>query len=133
MFKILPNRKIEILIGLLLTSALLIMSITFAETTKQAPKVPFKHMTGMQKYQNMCSTCHGQWIGGSQQGPPLLHPFYKPSHHADATFYRAALRGVKAHHWEFGDMPPVKGATKEDLDAIVPFVRWLQREKGLYK
>jgi hypothetical protein len=61
-----------------------------------------------------------------------MHGFYKPSHHADITFYNAALQGVKAHHWNFGDMPRVRGAKREDLDAIVPFVRWLQQEKGLF-
>ena len=133
MLKIGSKHHIKVLIGLLLTSALFIINIDFAETAKQAPKVPFKYMTGMQKYQKMCSVCHGKWAAGTKQGPPLLHPFYKPSHHSDVTFYRAALKGVKAHHWKFGDMPPIKGATKEDLDAIVPFVRWFQREKGLYK
>ena len=61
-----------------------------------------------------------------------MHGFYKPSHHGDAAFYRAALKGVRAHHWNFGDMPPVAGAQTQDLDAIVPYIRWLQKEKGIY-
>ena len=96
-------------------------------------KIPFKHALGHQKYQQSCSECHGNMGQGTKQGPPLMHPFYKPSHHADFTFYRAALKGVKAHHWKFGDMPPVSGITREDMDVIVPFIRWLQREKGLIK
>lgn len=103
------------------------------ESSAEPPKVPFQYSLGVQKYQSMCASCHGQWLEGTKTGPPLLHPFYKPSHHADPSFYRAALQGVKAHHWEFGDMPPVPGATRQDMDAIVPFVRWFQREKGLYK
>ncbi len=99
----------------------------------KAPKVPFQYALGYQKYQNMCTVCHGKWGEGTKSGPPLMHPFYKPSHHNDASFYRAALRGVKAHHWKFGDMPPISGATQKDMDAIVPYVRWLQREKGVYK
>ena len=114
--------------------ALMFLGVLFAAESGAAeePKVPFKYSLGLQKYQNMCSSCHGKWLEGTKQGPPLLHPFYKPSHHADITFYRAALQGVKAHHWKFGDMPPVSGATRKDLDLIVPFVRWLQQEKGLY-
>ena len=99
----------------------------------EAPRVPFQYSLGVQKYQKMCSSCHGQWLEGTGMGPPLLHPFYKPSHHGDPSFYRAALQGVKAHHWEFDDMPAVPGATKQDMDAIIPFIRWLQREKGLYE
>lgn len=98
-----------------------------------APKVPFQYALGMQHYGKMCASCHGNWGEGSKQGPPLMHPFYKPSHHADAAFYRAALQGVKAHHWRFGDMPPIKEVTQKDLDTIIPFIRWLQREKGVYK
>lgn len=96
-------------------------------------QVPFKYAMGNKKYQENCAVCHGQSLQGTKTGPPLLHPFYKPSHHADFTFYRAALKGVQAHHWEFGDMPPVAGITREDMDSIVPFIRWYQREKGLYK
>lgn len=95
-------------------------------------KVPFTYAKGVKLFQDNCAACHGKWLEGTKQGPPLLHPFYKPSHHADPSFYRAALNGVKAHHWEFGDMPPVKGITKEDMDVIVPFIRWFQKEKGLF-
>lgn len=95
--------------------------------------VPFVHAKGNKLYQDNCAMCHGPTLTGTKQGPPLLHPFYKPSHHADFAFYRAALKGVQAHHWQFGDMPPVKGITREDMDAIVPFIRWYQKEKGLIK
>jgi len=61
-----------------------------------------------------------------------MHGFYKPSHHGDPAFYRAALKGVQAHHWRFGNMPPVPGATRKDVDVLLPFIRWLQRENGLY-
>lgn len=94
--------------------------------------VPFKHAMGNKKYQENCSVCHGKSLEGTKTGPPLIHPFYKPSHHADFSFYRAALKGVQAHHWEFGDMPPVPGITRDDMDKIVPFIRWYQQEKGLY-
>lgn len=97
----------------------------------KTPKIPFKYGLGMKKFQAMCGQCHGQWGLGSEQGPPLMHPFYKPSHHGDPAFYNAVLRGVRAHHWNFGDMPPVPGATEEDVSRIIPFIRWLQRENGI--
>lgn len=97
-----------------------------------APKVPFIHSKGVNKFQALCSGCHGKWGHGTKQGPPLMHAYYKPSHHNDAAFYKAAREGVQAHHWKFGDMPKVKGATIKDMDAIIPFLRWLQRDNGVY-
>ena len=64
-------------------------------------KVPFTYAKGVKLYRQNCSSCHGRSLEGTKQGPPLLHPFYKASHHDDSAFYRAALKGVKAHHWQF--------------------------------
>jgi hypothetical protein len=61
-----------------------------------------------------------------------VHPFYKPSHHSDKSFYRAVLQGTKQHHWNFGDMKPVEGMTPKKMDAVIPFVRYYQRQKKLY-
>jgi len=96
------------------------------------PDVPFQYGRGMQKFQGKCSPCHGQWAEGTaDKGPPLVHPYYKPSHHDDDAFYRAALSGVNAHHWHFGNMPPVAGITEQDIGQIVQFTRWWQRENGI--
>ena len=56
-----------------------------------------------------CARCHGAMADGTQSGPPLVHRLYEPGHHPDFTFYRAVSKGVIAHHWDFGDMPPVAG------------------------
>lgn len=98
----------------------------------KTPRVPFKYAVGMNKFRTLCSSCHGKWAEGSEQGPPLLHNFYVPSHHSDSAFYSAALEGVRAHHWKYGDMPKVEGATTKDVEKIVPFVRWLQQANGIY-
>jgi hypothetical protein len=107
------------------------LMIALPVTGNTEPDIPFTYSMGMSKYISNCSACHGKWGHGTKSGPPLLHPYYKPSHHNDAAFYRAALKGVRAHHWNFGDMPPVKGIKKHDLDSIVPFIRWLQRANGV--
>lgn len=101
-------------------------------TVDNPPKVPYKYVLGMQKFQKFCSSCHGKWGNGTNQGPPLMHGFYKPSHHGDPAFYRAPLKGVRAHHWRFGNMPPVPGIMRKDIDTLLPFIRWLQRENGIY-
>ncbi len=64
--------------------------------------------------------------------PPLVHKFYEPNHHGDMAFVLAAKNGVRAHHWKFGDMPPVKGVTQGDVLNIVAYVRALQRENGIH-
>jgi mono/diheme cytochrome c family protein len=125
----------KIVLSSLLFIATLFSSASFVvagEGAKKQPNVPFKFAIGKKKYQQMCSVCHGEWLGGSKMGPPLMHGFYKPSHHGDPAFYRAAMKGVQAHHWKFGNMAPVNGITRKDMDSIVPFIRWLQKEKGLY-
>lgn len=120
-------------LSILATTLLFGLAAMTATGAGNTPKVPFTYSVGLKKFQTLCSGCHGKWGHGTKQGPPLMHAYYKPSHHNDSTFYRAARKGVKAHHWKFGDMPKVKGITTEDMDAIIPLVRWLQRENGVYK
>ena len=103
-----------------------------AATDKPEFEVPFELGLGQSLYQEKCGSCHGNWGDGSDQGPPLMHNLYVPSHHGDKAFYRAAMEGVRAHHWPFGDMPPVPGISKRAMDQIVPYVRWLQRENDIY-
>ena len=95
-------------------------------------EIPFHLGKGQLLYDKYCSSCHGADLTGSDKGPPLIHPFYKPSHHGDKAFYRAALQGARQHHWEFGDMPPVAGMTQKKMDSLVPYVRYYQQQKNLY-
>lgn len=87
---------------------------------------------GKRAFDAACASCHGANAAG-QDGvaPPLVHKIYEPSHHGDASFHRAVQRGVRAHHWSFGDMPPVEGLTQSDVDGIVAYVRELQRHNGI--
>jgi len=116
-----------------LYGALFIVSISLpVAAEKPESDVPFSLGLGQSLYQDNCSSCHGVWGDGSDKGPALMHKLYIPSHHGDEAFYRAAMKGVQAHHWPFGDMPPVPGISKRAMDRIIPYVRWLQREKGVY-
>ncbi len=87
---------------------------------------------GRKTYEANCASCHGGDAAG-QQGvaPPLVHVVYEPGHHGDESFQRAVASGVRAHHWRFGDMPPVEGLTRRDVAAIVAYVRELQRANGI--
>ena len=83
-------------------------------------------------FEAKCAACHGANAAG-QNGvaPPLVHKIYEPSHHGDASFIQAAKNGVRAHHWGFGNMPPVEGLTTADVKMIVAYVRELQRSNGI--
>ncbi len=87
---------------------------------------------GKRIFEAKCASCHGQNAAG-QQGvaPPLIHKIYEPSHHGDESFQRAAALGVRAHHWPFGNMPPVDGLTRADVSSIITYVRELQRANGI--
>ena len=87
---------------------------------------------GIVAFEAKCAACHGANAAG-QDGvaPPLVHKIYEPSHHGDAAFLLAAKNGVRAHHWRFGNMPPVEGLTDGDVKMIVAYVRELQRANGI--
>lgn len=87
---------------------------------------------GERLFNESCASCHGANAEG-QQGiaPPLVHKIYEPGHHADGAFFLAVKQGVRAHHWPFGDMPPVEGLTQRDVERIVAYIRLLQRANGI--
>lgn len=97
----------------------------------QLPPTPAEHRDGESLFNANCATCHGESARGTEQGPPLLHIIYEPSHHADASFVLAAQRGVVAHHWQFGNMPPQPQVDSAALRKIIGYVRWAQREVGI--
>ena len=80
-----------------------------------------------------CSVCHGEIGDGSNSGPPLVHKIYEPGHHPDFSFQNAVRNGVRSHHWNFGDMPPVTGVSDDELESIIAYVRDLQREAGIFE
>ena len=94
--------------------------------------VPAEFATGARLFEESCASCHGEAALGTGIGPPLVHIYYEPNHHGDAAFILAAERGVRAHHWNFGDMAPVPGIPRAEVMEIVAYVRWLQREAGVY-
>ncbi|HJT21990.1 MAG TPA: cytochrome c [Nitrospira sp.] len=94
--------------------------------------VPPEFQAGEAKFNANCAVCHGKQASGTSQGPPLVHKIYEPNHHGDAAFQRAAANGVRAHHWEFGNMPKIEGVTPSDVDQITLYIRWLQRQAGIF-
>lgn len=108
-----------------------------SETNREAAPpaalaTPAEFQLGEAKFAAHCAACHGPRAAGTAQGPPLVHKIYEPNHHADVAFQRAALNGVRAHHWDFGNMPKVEGVAPDDVDQIIRYIRWLQRQAGIF-
>lgn len=87
--------------------------------------------TGRRAFDVNCASCHGENGSGTEQGPPLIHSIYHPGHHGDPSFHRAVREGVRRHHWNFGDMPAQPKVTERQTEAIIAFVREVQRANGI--
>ncbi|CUH78212.1 putative bifunctional cbb3-type cytochrome c oxidase subunit II/cytochrome c [Tritonibacter multivorans] len=96
------------------------------------PEISGNAAIGQNIFENICAACHGaQGVGNAEAGPPLIHKIYEPSHHGDESFQRAVAHGVRAHHWRFGDMPPVGGLTRGDIAMVIDYIRAIQRANGI--
>lgn len=102
-----------------------------SDATIKVPELSDIAKQGEVLFKANCAVCHGKNATGTQNGPPLVHKIYEPSHHSDLSFQRAAKQGVRAHHWPFGNMPPVPSVTETDVERIVAYVRELQRANGI--
>lgn len=97
----------------------------------EAGPLPAEFQAGETKFKANCAACHGERGVGTDHGPPLVHKIYEPNHHGDQTFLMAAANGVRAHHWNFGNMPKIEAATPSDVTDMIAYVRWLQRQAGI--
>ena len=102
------------------------------KTALTIPAFSAAALEGEALFDQNCVACHGRYATGSDQGPPLVHRIYEPNHHGDLSFQRAARNGVRAHHWRFGDMPPVDGVSDADVMKITRYVRELQKANGIF-
>ena len=153
-----PDRNIERhmkIVPLLTGAAVLAAGIAAWVATRPAPQAPApapaaampgeamvqvtppgglapEEQIGKRAFDAVCAECHGPNAAGREgMGPPLVHDYYKPSHHADMAFVMAVQNGVRAHHWTFGDMPAQSGLTGADVKAIIAYVRAVQRANGI--
>lgn len=102
------------------------VAVTLPDTLSASAQV------GKQIFDGTCAACHGANAAGRDGfGPPLVHIIYEPSHHGDMSFVMAVQRGVQAHHWRFGNMPPQDGLTQADVAEVITYVRELQRANGI--
>ncbi|MBO0334926.1 cytochrome c [Sneathiella sp. CAU 1612] len=96
------------------------------------PELSIASQSGKQAFDKYCASCHGSNAAGQEgRAPPLIHRIYEPNHHGDMAFLLAAKNGVRAHHWPFGNMPPVEGISEAEIQNIILYVRELQRANGI--
>lgn len=96
------------------------------------PQIEGNAVIGQRIFESACAACHGtNAVGVEGAGPPLIHVIYEPSHHADESFQRAVAMGVRSHHWQIGDMPPVGGLTRGDVAMVITYIREIQRANGI--
>lgn len=103
-----------------------------APRTVKVPALSPLALSGKLAFDANCASCHGANAAGSAKGPPLVHDIYNPGHHGDGSFYAAVKTGTRAHHWNFGNMPPLPKVTTKDVAAIIRYVRELQRANGIF-
>lgn len=51
-------------------------------------------------------------------------------HRSSAPAWAAMTRGSPAHHWDFGDMPPIPGLNDDEIGLIIAHVRERQEAHG---
>ena len=100
------------------------VAVTRADASEDA-------VVGKELFIANCSMCHGKNAEGTTQGPPLVHEYYEPGHHPDASFVIAVARGVRQHHWQFGNMPAVPNLSLDEIQQLICFVRNLQVADGM--
>jgi mono/diheme cytochrome c family protein len=109
------------------------LSLRFQQTELITPaNLPVQAEAGRKVFEAVCATCHGPSLRGSDNGPPLLHPFYAlGSAHGDDVILDAITKGAKAHMWRFGDMPKPEGLKPGQEKDVLAYIRAMQAANGL--
>lgn len=130
--------KVIVTIILLLLAALFLLSQLApgdserkALTATVAPDYQGDISNGRRLFQSRCTGCHGTDLMGTNQGPPLLHGYYHPSHHSDLAIRMAVKTGVAQHHWQFGNMPAIPGIDAEGIADLTAYIRTEQKRAGI--
>lgn len=102
------------------------------KVTVKVPDLSPEAFQGKAVFVANCTQCHGQNAGGTDKGPPLVHDIYNPGHHADGAFFLAVKKGVRQHHWPYGNMPPQLQVAENKIPSIIRYVRELQQANGIF-
>jgi mono/diheme cytochrome c family protein len=109
----------------------LVPGATSTRVSVKVPELSPVAEAGREAFRANCAQCHGEYAGGTDKGPPLVHRVYHPNHHADAAFVLAAKRGVPQHHWRFGNMPPVLEVGDRPVQQVIQYARAAAGQRDL--
>lgn len=82
-------------------------------------------------FQGTCAACHGVELTGTELGPPLIYPAYRPVFHSDYAITSAIKYGVVQHHWQFGSMPPQGDIAEGEIGLLIAYIREMQAANGI--
>ena len=118
-----------VVVALIAATCCLAPDLRVAQAEKVRVKIPLVLPSDARKgksiYEDRCSRCHGRTLSGTDKGPALI--LYEKSHHGDGMFLKAVREGVRAHHWEHGDMPPLAELTDDQIGLVIRYVREIQK------
>ena len=101
------------------------------DTTSVAVTAEGDPTAGKGAFEGTCAACHGIGGIGTNQGPPLVHDYYRPGHHSDGAFTLAIRNGVQPHHWNFGPMPAQTHLSDQDIADVTAYARTIQEAAGI--
>lgn len=130
MTPIMANRWLLVLLTSVVTASVMVAACGSAVESTAAETAPEAGGLGADVYAQSCASCHGDDLRGTDKGPSFLSIVYEPNHHTDASFRSAIANGAPQHHWPFGDMKPVDGLSKDDVDAVIAYIRAEQERLG---
>lgn len=88
---------------------------------------------GKALFEAKCQKCHGERAGGTWRMPSLVSPPYGPKQLTDRSFHLTVMNGARSRYWlNFKGMQPIKNLSQEEAEAILRFVRDLQKQAGIY-
>lgn len=107
------------------------VSARFSQEAVMTPSLSAQAAVGKAAFEQVCATCHGTALRGSDAAPPLLHAFYQlGSGHGDDVILAAATSGAKSHMWKFGDMPKPEGLKPGQEKDVLAYIRAMQAANG---
>lgn len=108
------------------------VSARFTQEAVILPVLSPPAQAGSAVYAEICASCHGGALRGTDAGPPLLHPYYGlGSGHGDDVILSAITKGAPSHHWKFGDMPKPEGVKAGQEKDALAFIRAMQAANGI--
>jgi cytochrome c2 len=125
-----PADKVAVILALTVNGKA--ASARFGQEAVVTPALSPQAQVGKQAFEQICATCHGAALRGTDHAPPLLHPVYGPgSGHGDDVILAAATGGAKSHMWKFGDMPKPEGLKPGQEKDVLAYIRSMQAANGL--